>query len=165
MMNLLNSYSKRFADLFFEEFPDWRTYAIAERVSDSVDEYYLVVKIPILAKGLLSGSLIPNEKDYLTIYCDEEITIAYDFHHVHFDSYSDVIESEEFRRAIGFLKDLINEKLCIIAVVGEKGFCGSSCIEANEVLDLSWWNWLNKEICKDIFIRSWKGTYNNRVHL
>lgn len=160
-MKKLDDYSQRFADVLFQSFPEWREFLSVESANDSDEEGYLLVKVPAPVKSLIPSSLPPNSKDFLSIYSDGEITIAFDYYHEHFDMFSDTDEAQEFDQAIEFIRSILEEKICPIVVLNGSTWCGSTSVKAGETPDLS--NWTNLDSSsQDVYVRSWRGTFNRK---
>ncbi len=162
-MNELDDYSQRFADVLFAAFPNWKEFLSVQSLNDSVEESSLLVKVPAPAKGLLTNDLIPDSKDFLTIDSCGEITIGFDYYHTHFDMFSDTNETEEFNQAVEFVHTIIEEKLCVVVVLNGHQWCGSTAVNAGERPDLS--NFQNLNSSQDVYVRSWRGTYNQKYRV
>jgi hypothetical protein len=163
-MEKLNAYSQRFAEVLFGTFPEWKQFAAVQKADNADKTGFLLVKVPAAAKGLIVNNLILERGDFLRIDTDEGIIVGFDYHHTHFDNFDFLTEEENFTNAIEFIKDIVDEKICFLAVFSETAFCGSSSILAGEKPDLSGWNWLHQS-CQDVYLRSWLGTYNRKYRI
>jgi len=95
------------------------------------------------------------------VYSDGEITIGFDYYHAHFDNFDFQTEEQNFADAVEFIKSIIDEEVCFVAVFSGSSFCGSMSASSKESPDLSGWNWLDKS-CQDVYVRSWRGTFNRK---
>lgn len=95
------------------------------------------------------------------MYSDGEITIGFDYYHAHFDNFDFQTEEQNFADAVEFIKSIIDEEVCFVAVFSGSSFCGSMSASSKESPDLSGWNWLDKS-CQDVYVRSWRGTFNRK---
>ncbi len=160
-MKKLNGYSQRFADVLFQTFPKWKEYVSVQSENDSDEEGYLLVKVPAPVKSLIPSSLLPDYKDFLSIDSDGEITVAFDYYHTHFDTFSDTNETEEFNQAVEFIQSIVEEKICPVVVLNGNEWCGSTSVDAGEKPELSHWQNLSAS-CQDVYVRSWRGTFNRK---
>jgi len=164
-MKKLDDYSQRFADVLFKAFPSWREFASIETTQETSQEGFLLVKVPTPIKGLSPSGLIPTGEDCLRIDSDGEITIGFDYYHTHFDKFSgSALEEEEFKQAVEFLNSLINEEIYVAIIMEGEKWRGSTSAKVGEELDLSW---LTKRdgLSAQVYVRSWKGTYNRKYNL
>jgi hypothetical protein len=160
-MDKLNDYSQRFAEVLFAAFPDWKQFASARKADGADESGFLVVEVPAPTKGLITNDLIVKNGDYLWIYSEGEITVGFDYHHMHFDTFDFQTEVPSFIDAVEFIKSIVNEEICFVAVFNGNSFCGSTSASADAKPDLSSWDWLDKS-CQDVYVRSWRGTYNRK---
>lgn len=163
-MDKLDDYSKRFAEMLFGTFPEWKQFASVKLINETYKSGFLVVEVPALTKGLITNDMILKNGDYLWIYSDGEITVGFDYHHTHFDNFDFQTEAQNFADAVSFIQQIIDEKICCVAVFNKKSFCGSTSVVAGEKPDLSDWSWLDKS-CQDVYVRSWRGTYNRKFNI
>jgi hypothetical protein len=163
-MDKLDDYSQRFADVLFQAFPEWKQFASVKKLNDADESGFLVVEVPAPTKGLMTNDLILKNGDYLWVYSDGEITVGFDYHHAHFDNFDFQTEAQNFADAIEFIKSILDEEVCFVAVFSGNSFCGSTSALANEKPDLSGWDWLDKS-CQDVYVRSWRGTYNRKYSI
>lgn len=156
LIKKLDPFSKRFAKFLFRVFPDWKRYLSVKPFSEDSEAGYLVVNVPIPVKGL---KLIADEKDYLTISSNGEVIVSFDFYHDHFDIFT---EEENFQKAAGFIKAILNEEICTTAVFSGDKWRGSSKVSPGETPDLS--NYLDyNPISHKVYVRFWRGTYNQKI--
>ena len=163
-MDKLDDYSQRFAEVLFRAFPEWKQFASVKKQNHTDELGFLVVEVPALTKGLISDEKLLKNGDFLWIFSDGEITIGFDYHHTHFDHFEFQTEALNFADAVEFIKSILDEKVCFVAVFSGNSFCGSTSVSANEKPDLSSWNWLDKS-CQDVYIRSWRNTYNRKYDI
>jgi hypothetical protein len=163
-MDNLDDYSRRFADVLFGEFPEWRQFASARKATDAEDEGFLVVTVPAPARGLIVNGLVEERGDHLRIDSAGEITVGFDYHHTHFDNFDDQTEAQNFANAARFIRSIVVEEICVAAVFADGSFCGSTTVAAGETPDLSGWAWLPQS-CQEVYVRSWRGTHNRRYEL
>lgn len=163
-MNKLDEYSQRFADFLFQSFPEWREFLLVYSSNESDENGYLLVKVPAPVTSLIPSDLLPQYKDFLTIDSDGEITVAFDYFHIHFDMFSETDEANEFAQAVEFIQSIIEEKICIVVVLNGNEWCGSTSVNAGEKPDLSNWQNLSSS-CQDVYVRSWRGTYNQKYNV
>jgi hypothetical protein len=160
-MRRLNEYSQHFAEVLFEAFPDWKQFSSVGNAKESDEAGFLVVKVPAPAKGLLPSKFIPDDEDFLTIDSNGEITVDFDYWHSHFDKFSHFSEAENFADALETIKSIVDEKICVVVVLSDGAWCGSSSIGAGEKPDLSRWHF-TEPFSGEVFVRSWRGTYNQK---
>ncbi len=163
-MDNLDSYSRRFADLLFGEFPEWRQFASVRKATDAEDEGFLVVTVPAPAQGLIVSGLVEEQGDFLWVDSAGEITVGFDYHHTHFDNFGHQTEAQNFANAVRFIRSIVEEEVCVAAVFDGGSFCGSTTVAAGETPDLSGWAWLPQS-CQDVYVRSWRGAHNRRYRL
>jgi hypothetical protein len=126
---------------------------------------YLLVKIPVPAKGLLPEALIPPDRGFLNVYSsDDEITVAFDYFHEHFDMFAGEDETENFKQAVEFIQSILDEKVCIVVVLNGIEWCGTTSLDAGDKPDLSDWKSLSLD-CEDVYVRSWYGKYNRKYNV
>lgn len=163
-MKKLDDYSQRFADVLFQAFPEWREFLSVHSANESDEVGYLLVKVPAPVKSLIPSDLVPEYKDFLIIDSDGEITVAFDYFHIHFDMFSEIDELHEFAQAVEFIQSIIEEKICPVVVLNDNEWCGSTFVDAGEKPDLS--NWQNlSSAYQDVYVRSWRGTYNRKYNI
>jgi hypothetical protein len=163
-MDKLDNYSQHFADVLFAAFPDWKQFASVQKANDADEAGFLAVKVPAPTKGLITTDIILKHGDFLTVDTDGEVIVGFDYHHAHFDNFDFQTEEQNFANAVDFIKSVVNEEVCFIAVFGGNSFCGSSSDSSGEKPDLSGWDWLDKS-CRDVYVRSWRGTYNRKYDI
>lgn len=163
-MDKLDDYSRRFADVLFGTFPEWRQFASVQKADAMNETGFLVVKVPVPTRGLIATGLLTRDGDFLRIDSDGEVTVGFDYHHTHFDNFDYQTEAENFADAVGFVKSILDEEVCFVAVFNGCSFCGSTSVAAGEVPDLSRWDWLDQS-CQDVYVRSWRGRYNRRYKI
>lgn len=150
-MPRLDSYSQLFAERLFAAFPEWCAFA-STRVQGESNEGFLEVKVP----APVAGPTPVGEDDFLWIDTDGEITVGFDAFHTHFDSFADSSQDEEFARAIEFVRDLVEEKICVVFVRRGDEWRGSTTCEPGQEPDLSSFSHFDT-----LHIRSWKGSHNH----
>ena len=149
-MPALNAYSQRFAEFLFASFPEWKAFAV-----EALPEVFLyaakgslIVRVPCPAP-----SLWPPTHNWLLIdTADDEIIISWDAFHAHFDSFSGIPEHLGFTDAITFIKELIEEKLCIAVAMDGDEWRGAMVIHPG---DKPKFDHGGKP-----YTRSWRGTYD-----
>ncbi len=153
-MNQLDDYAQRFATKLFKAFPEWRQFILAEAPDIFTEPVAgcLIVKVPTPVK--MSS---PEFGNWLLIdTCDEQVTVAFDRYHTHFDCFSDVPQEQSFREAVEFIQSLVHEELCLAVTMDGDHYRGSVPFKSNEEPDLSWLS----SPCERVYIRSWKGTFD-----
>ena len=152
-MTALNPYSRRFAEVLFAAFPEWRAFMLDDlpEIFTGDTEGSLIVRVPCPAPAEW-----PPEHSWLLIdTADGEVTITWDMFHTHFGNFSDVPESTSFEQAISFLSRLVSEKFCIaIAKNGDK-WAGSMTIQHGQAPDFL--------AGSSVYSRSWRGTYDTKL--
>lgn len=161
-MTALNPYSRRFAEVLFAAFPEWRAFMLDDlpEIFTGDTEGSLIVRVPCPAPAEW-----PPEHSWLLIdTSDEEIIISWDRFHAHFGNFSDVPESTSFEQAISFLSRLVSEKFCIaIAKNGDK-WAGSMTIQHGQAPDfLAGRRSIPLPAGSSVYSRSWRGTYDTKL--
>ncbi|GAA0182125.1 hypothetical protein SH2C18_45580 [Clostridium sediminicola] len=135
----LNEYSVDFSKILYSAFPTFEKYQEIKEY-EGYDKAYLLIEVPS-----------PHNKDndlWISTH-NEEITVGFDWYHTHF-GYGETDE-DDFKLAINFIKEIIEEKIAI-AVIKKKGAWVSSCIiKDNKIPEI--------EEDETIEIKSWNGTY------
>ena len=147
----LNEYSRRFADVLFTAYPEWREFASVDTAED-VDEGTLVVQVSP-----------PRPRDIqwpLHISTDgEEITVGFDSYHRHFNRYGEDDEAEGYAEALAFIADLLAERVAVISWWNGDEWRGSSTfVPGADVVTPPW-----AIKAKTVRVRSWKGTYDKDI--
>lgn len=157
ILNKLDSFSKRSAKFFGRQFSDWKRYFSVKPFDEFSEGGTLLVQVPVPAKGFRP---IPDERDFLTISTDYSIIVSFDYYHEHFDIFT---EEENFKNAADFIRSIINEEICSVAVFSEDKWLTTTKIKAGEKPDFAK---LGAEFIyfydspKEIYVRSWRGTHN-----
>jgi hypothetical protein len=163
-MDNLDDYSRRFSGVLFEAFPEWRQFASVQKAEATDETGFLVVKVPAPTGGLITNVSVAQQVDFLWVDSAGEVTVGFDYHHTHFDNFGHQSEAEIFAAAVEFIKSIVGEEICFVAVFNGSSFCGSTSAPAGEVPDLSGWGWLHQS-CQDVYLRSWHGRYNRRYKI
>ena len=156
LIKKLDPFSKRFAKFLFRVFPDWKRYLSVKPFNEDSEAGYLTVNVPIPAKGL---KFIAEERDFLTFSSNGEVIVSFDFYHDHFDIFT---EEENFKKAVEFIKAILNEEVYAVAIFREDKWRGCSKIRAGEMPDLSHFLDYNPSD-HEVYVRSWRGTYNQKI--
>ena len=139
----LNSYSKRFAEALFTELPQFRENARRDD-RPQVDDGSLIVEYRP-----------PPEREeslfWLSTY-GEEITIGFGEFHDHFEW------PEPDHDPIGFIRDLMADRLVIVDKMRGKTWRGSTTLSPNEEPDVAKLGW------REVYhVRSWSGRLDRVV--
>lgn len=135
----LDEYSINFSKVLYSTFPEFKQY---QKIKD-YDEYneaYLLIEIP---------SPYNNDNILEVTTYGEEITVEFDLYHCHF-SYG-LNDEEDFRLAVEFIKEIIDEKIAIAVIKKEDEWISSCIIRENKLPKV------NED--ETIEIKSWNGTY------
>ena len=137
----LEPFSRNVADEILSAFPAWRALAAAVS-SDGEDVLRIVVPSPVA-----------NVDHPLTIdTSDHEITVSYDYHHGHYDTFRD---SGSREGAASFLAPLLNEEMAVASFWNGEKWCGSTQFRIGEPEDP-----IGMLSASRIRVRSWRGTYD-----
>lgn len=134
-----NEFSMDVAKQFFECLPQLKEFATEPEEND---------------EGAFSIKIIPsfNTAEYpLSIDTfGEEVTVAFDAYHAHFNEFK---KESEYGDALSFIKNIISEKFAVVSFWRNEQWCGSSLLEAC--------NFPSNNECHPyanlIKIRSWSG--------
>lgn len=139
-LDQLNAYSRKFASLLFERFPEWRLLTVFDGETKSM---LVEIKSPI------------DENRKLRIYTDEdEITLEYDLWHMHL-GWPDVPLEVTILELFEQIDDLLEERAVIEIWMKGKEWKGSQLIEENHT------KYSFHSIDADrIYWRSWLGTFD-----
>jgi len=152
-MTALNPYSRRFAEVLFAAFPEWRAFMLDDlpEIFTGDTEGSLIVRVPCPAPAEW-----PPEHSWLLIdTADGEVTITWDMFHTHFNFDSQVEEDSNANGPTAFLHQLVNQELCIaIAKNGDK-WAGSMTIQHGQAPDFL--------AGSSVYSRSWRGTYDTTL--
>ena len=114
-MGGLNPFARRFSEVLFARFPQWRAFATVDPPSADTPGA-LVVEVPA-PRG-----------DARTLHistCDDSITIGFDQWHCHAGGFAGTVEEDDFAEAIQLLEGLVTETV-IVAVTSRGGAMLSS---------------------------------------
>jgi hypothetical protein len=122
---MLDEYSRRFAEVFFTQFPEWRDAATIRR--DHEGRAYLHIRLARPINGDPVGGLaISTENDEVTIECGRHW-------HGHFDwEPSDQLSSEVF----AFLAEVFSEKQVFVRFEHRGGVVGGTKLDADMARDI-----------------------------
>jgi hypothetical protein len=144
----LDRFSERFAGVLFQRFPDWRQF---EKVTPIEGQAlgYLVVQVPASPFAMLERGL--------GIYTyDEEVTVALDHGHSHFNW---PLAPEEAGNAwsdpLVFIEDILEERVGVVSWWKDDKWQGSSTFLKGENP-----GWERHDPSNRIRLRSWQGTLN-----
>ncbi len=137
----LDDYSLRFAEQLFAQFPQWREFASIKGDGEGI----LLLKVPA------PKAMREREEDALWMDTDGEITVSFDAYHTHFG----LSQNEELARAVKFIKDLVEEKICVVSLWRNNEWRGSTDIESGQEPNVSGFSHFDT-----IRIRSWQGTHD-----
>jgi hypothetical protein len=130
-------------------FPAWRDLARTEIAEDGSSSMLIQVDAPVEA-SVEHGLVVDTSRD--------EVTVAFDAHHEHFNEH--VGDGERFgvEAAIEFIKSVISERVVVLSMWRGELWCGSATVEA--VSDLVAPEWFGPEAHDRVRARSWKGSFN-----
>jgi hypothetical protein len=147
----LDSYSRDFADHFFQVFPEWRPLARVHGDESSATGY-LVVEVPLTPESRMAEALCVST-------VGDEVTVFVDTFHHHFAWPADEAVATDDDDPIIFVREIVAEAVIVV----------------------SWWNgdeWLGSELrpvaeiakpfdrynhATQVRVRSWNGTFNRDV--
>ncbi len=136
-------------DLLLSEFPEWRALVRAE--TDDSGRPYLVVEVKAPEPANVEhGLLISTSND--------EITVAFDTFHSHFDDWTG-----EFESALVFVKQLVTERVAVLSWWFDDQWHGSTHIEADAKPTLP--SWAGAPLVNRVRVRSWNGNFNADVNV
>jgi hypothetical protein len=143
----MTPFSHETAQIVFRDFPDWRAFSREERNHDGT--LYLVVEVPPPAEAnTLLGLVVSTDND--------EVTVAFDYYHSHFDEWSSNDDWAHQYAALPFVQGLLSETIAVTSWWRGNEWRGSSQqlagtdAEPDHITDFS-----------RIRVRSWKGTFND----
>lgn len=147
----LNEYSRRFADVLFAAYPEWREGASMDD-TEGVDEGSLVVQVsPPQPRDIKWPLHISTDGD--------EVTVGFDIYHRHFSRYAHDEEAESFAEALAFIADLLAERVAVISWWnGDEWRGASTFVPGAEDGTPSWAR--NATTAR---VRSWGGTYDRDI--
>lgn len=148
---LLDDFSGRFSTALFAAHPGWKSLAKMDRNAESSSHSLVVV---------VQAPEAAHAAHPLAVYTDnEEVTVAFDHYHLHFDWPS---FDEEHGNPLKFISDLLQERLAVASVWMEDRWAGSQILSAGD----------GPEGLRHVpagadraVIRSWHGTLNAEYRL
>jgi len=145
----LDDFSKSVADHLFESYPAWRTYAYADRESDS-NEVYLVVRVPQPTGADL-------EQDIVIWTEGGAVVVAVDYYHDFFKWPSGAIEGD----FVATIAAIVNEELVIASWWDGPAWLGAKAILRGErIRRLSYFRAATR-----VRVRSWRGSFDQDIEL
>lgn len=113
-----SEFSRRFAEKLFSAFPAFRDLAIVEGNS-------FVVEVTAPNPAARAPLFIST--------ADEEVTVGFDAWHCHFDGMLEKDDEEIFASSIALVRDLLAERVAVLAWLDGDQWLGSSCAKVDEV--------------------------------
>jgi hypothetical protein len=141
----LTEFSKKVSNQFFECLPQLKEFATAPEEND---------------EGAFSIKIIPpfSVVEYplsIDTY-GEEVTVAFDAYHAHFNEFK---EESEYGDALSFIKNIISEQFAVVSFWHNEQWCGSSLLEICNLPS----NNENYPYANLIKIRSWSGKLDKTI--
>ncbi|MEN0038018.1 MAG: hypothetical protein AAGC78_13170 [Cellvibrio sp.] len=141
----LNEFSRNVSIQFFKSFPELKEFATALEEND---------------EGTFSVKVIPPfnvvEHPLSIDTFGEEVTVAFDAYHAHFNEFK---EECEYGGALTFIKNIVSEQYAVVSFWRNDQWCGSSLIESCNFPS----NNENYPYANLIKIRSWSGKLNKTI--
>jgi len=134
-----DGFSRRFADVLFCAYPDWRKCA---KQTDAG----LEVEVPSPNENAERGLFILAEF--------EELTVGFDNYHTDFHTHFMQNEGQAFEAAMEFIADILAERR-VVLVFSERGqLKDTMCVTHDEIWSKPWPR-------ERRIVRSWRGTYDS----
>ncbi len=147
-LDRLNAHSRLFADLLFQQFPQWLQYARFDPYEDFEKEA-LLVEIPCPADGSSHGLYITTS--------EWEVSVGFgDSFHTRFGTSGDSVEKSFYDEALVFIADFVTEKI-VLATASENGeWLGGWKLDLrdNEISSIK------VEAGEKVIVQSWLGTHD-----
>ncbi len=145
----LDDFAKSVADHLFESYPEWRTYAYADREPDS-DEVYLVVRVPQPAEADL-------EQDVVIWTEGGAVVVAVDHYHDFF-RWPPVAGGDDF---VATVTAIVNEELVIASWWDGPAWLGAKTVPRGERIKR-----LNVyRAATRVRVRSWRGSFDQDIQI
>jgi hypothetical protein len=136
----LGPFARKFAVALFREFPAWREHARNDEPAGATR----VVEIPSPRDPAGNSLWIATDND--------EISVGSGMFHSHFEWPDD---SDWPEGALGFIRDLVADRVLIADTVANRHWCGSTVITPGETPE--------KGSDQIVYVRSWSGQLDREV--
>jgi hypothetical protein len=137
-------------EALLEVFPEWR--AVASREVDEWGSEYVVVYVEAPPEADVQRGLRIDT-------ADDEVTVAFDFYHEHFDDWAGQSGPGETQSALQFVQQIVEERVAVVSWWRDDQWAGSSVTEAGvppEPPESRTWTVPPNRVR----VRSWSGTFN-----
>lgn len=141
----LTEFSKNVSDQFFEHFPQLKGFASAPEENDEGAFSIKIIPLFNVAEHPLSIDTF-----------GEEVTVAFDAYHAHFNEFK---EESEYGDALSFIKNIISEQFAVVSFWRNEQWCGSSLLESCDFPS----NNEDYPYANLIKIRSWSGKLDRTI--
>jgi hypothetical protein len=143
----MDAFSLATAAEIFSSFPEWRSLAREER--DDQGDAFLVIEVPAPVGADVEHGLVLDT-------AREEVTVAFDCYHTHFDSWLEGNEPYEAGSALDFVNGILEERVAVLSWWSGHQWRGSSQMPAGACLHSP--SGISR--FDRVRIRSWNGTLN-----
>jgi hypothetical protein len=144
----MTEFSVATAEAQFAVFPHWRTLARSEAAADGT--HHLVVEVEPPQGANVEHSLRIDT-------AREEVTVSFDYSQSHFNDYIGDGELFGVDAAIAFVKQLVEERVCVVSWWFNEQWQASSELQAGDAPETP--SWPSANAINRTRVRSWLGSF------